>query len=528
MTHPHSDSLLGLLDRKADGNPGVEAFHFAGRGSWTWRAFRHEVDNLARAMGHALPTPGAPVLIALPNSPEFLFALFAVYRTGGIPAPLFPGGSSLRLNRLAARCGAAGIVIPDSRKPVPGETAGLRSGLRLQRPPFENNASSGMPSVLPDANKTALVQFTSGSTGQPSAVPISHSALATNIRQMSEAWNLTHRDSFVNWLPLYHDMGLILMTLTPLVLGSPPVLMQTGLKRIRRWFRLVREHKGTITAAPDFAYRFALTYVHPRQHGDLSSLRIAVNAAEPVRLSTIKRFEKTFAIAGAMRPAYGLAEATAGVCCVRPGVPIHTDGAGNVSVGRPFPGIRIRTRDTEHRDCKEIQVNTPAATRGYIGFPESPRGLFTPDGWLRTGDRGFMDSRGELYVLGRLRHTLRQEGRTLGVREVEELMESLNFVRRCAAAGIDPGGIDGERIVIFLEFRNTRLQAARCRDLIAIAVKEFHDYFGFRPGRVVPLRPRGIPLTVNGKIRYSELATRFLSGDLDSINPFPDHPATSG
>lgn len=523
---PEISTLIQVLDAGASRSPHARAFHFAGRGDWTWRALRQRVDTLARALDRTELAAGAPVLLALPNSPEFLFTFFAILRTGRIPAPHFPASSPSRLARQASRCGAAGIVRLLPHDPLPDGWVPLGQGLCLQQPPFEGEPlpTRGVTGLNPA--QTALVQFTSGSTGWPTAIQISHSALFANIRQMGATWKFSSRDSFVNWLPLYHDMGLVLMTLTPLILGCPLILMPTGLQRIQRWFRLIRDHGGTVIAAPDFVYRFSLTYISSRQSGDLSSLRIAVNAAESVRFSTIRRFESTFALPGVMRPAYGLAEATAGVCGVRIGEPVLTDSAGNVNVGKPFPGIRIRIDTTDQDGRGEIQVHTPAATSGTIGTTESSRNLFTEGGWLRTGDLGSMDPRGGLIVLGRIRHTLRQDGHSLGTREVEECMDNLVFVRRSAAIGIDFKGMDGEQIVIFLELKQPSDQVSTRRDVAAESVREFHHYFGFRPGKIMLLPPRGIPLTVNGKTCYSLLEERFRKGGLNCLDLFPSSGAT--
>lgn len=510
--------ILHLLKARAAENPEEIAFHCYNRGEWTWALFWKEIESTAGFLISNGIRPGDSVLMQIANSPEFLVVFFAIQRLGCVPVPLFPGTGKGRTARLARICQAQ-TTVSIHQQQEPGKPDFTIDRLRLLPEPHHSRAPRRNLPDLPGTDGFAMIQFTSGSTGFPSGVRIRHSSLGVNIRQMVEAMEITDRDVFVNWLPMYHDMGLILMTLVPLVLGCRLVFMPTGFRIIRRWLSLIEQFKATFIAAPDFVYRRIPALIRGSDPRDISSLRVALNAAEPVRASTIRNFEHAFGIHQVMMPAYGLAEATVGVCSRPPGAPIKLDSRGCVCVGKPFAGIGIRIRDADSTGTGEIQIRTPAATDGYCGDHEASAALFSKDGWIRTGDLGYLDDSNELFVVGRIKNAIRQEGRSMGAREVEECMDDLNFVRRSAAFGIDRGGPEGEMAVVCLETRLPAGNTASQSRAAISAVRVFQDYFGFRPGRIVLLPPGAIPLTSNGKVRYSELKRLYESRELPELRP---------
>jgi len=353
-----------------------------------------------------------------------------------------------------------------------------------------------------------------------------------NINQMIDGMEISKKDVFVNWLPVYHDMGLILMTMVPFYLGLELVILPTGILQIRNWLKSIQDNQGTFTAAPDFAYRLCLLYIKDPSKYDISSLRVALNAAEPVRSSTITSFEKKFKLKNVMLPAYGLAEASVGVCGWKPGRKIKVDDRGFVSVGSPFPDIRMEIMD-DHKKVKtgeigEIWVQSRSNTSGYYKNTEATRELLGGGGFIRTGDLGYMDIDGDYYIVGRKKNIIKQAGINIAAREVEELLDPISFVRRSAALGIDQGRTQGEQVYIFLEVnlkRSLEQQQEILKDMTIEVVQRFKDTFDFTPGRVYLLKARSIPMTYNGKIRYQELKDLYISGSLRAENLilFPEY-----
>jgi acyl-CoA synthetase (AMP-forming)/AMP-acid ligase II len=313
-------------------------------------------------------------------------------------------------------------------------------------------------------------------------------------------------------------MGLILMTMVPMLLARPMVLMPTSVRSISNWMTTIAEHRATFTAAPDFAYRLAVRYLRG-ERPDVSSLRVALNAAEPVRAGTVAEFERTFGLGHVMAPAYGLAEATVGVSMWGPGEAILADERGCVSIGRPFPEIAIRI-ETENGladpgDLGEIVISSPANTRGYWNNNEATRALLTDDGSIRTGDLGYLDRDGNLFMVSRLKNIIIQAGRNIAPGEVEEEVEGLGFVRRAAAVGIDRGGTEGEQMWVFVEPIVEKARASEAYDEMVIeVVSAVHDRLGLRPGRVCLIEPRTIPMTANGKLKHAALRESYLDGTL--------------
>jgi acyl-CoA synthetase (AMP-forming)/AMP-acid ligase II len=355
---------------------------------------------------------------------------------------------------------------------------------------------TGFPEISPD--DVAFIQYTSGSTGVPKGVMLSHRGLLINLGQLIEGMQITPQDRFVSWLPVYHDMGLILKTMAPFYLAAERFLLPTNLANVRVWLDAIQQCRATLTAAPDFAYRLCLRYVRNPESYDLSSLRVALNAAEPVRPKTIHDFERIFGLQNVVIPGYGLAEATVGVSTWTPSTPVRVDERGIVSVGRPFRDIGIEIVENEvtipaNQIC-EIMIQSPANTAGYYDSREDTERLFWKDGFIRTGDLGYLDSDGYLYVTGRAKNIIKHGGETIFPQEVEGIVECLPFVRRSAAVGIDKGGVEGEQLYVFAELKKSKPPAEdELYENSLEVVQAIQQQFGTRPGRVYLVKPRAIP-----------------------------------
>lgn len=475
------------------------------------------------------------VVMALPNGHDFFAAFYGTQRVGGIAVPIFPGYSPSRILQMVQLCGAKIIVLPSATpneqlQQFKEQTASL--GLTLVTLAESNNIkpASSFPYIQP--TDIAFLQYTSGSTGNPKGVQLSHANLLTNINQMIAGMEITKDDIFVSWLPVYHDMGLILKTMVPFYLGAQTHLLPTSLSKINLWLEAIQQHKATFTAAPDFAYRLLVRRIINPEDYDLSTLRVALNAAEPVRASTIRDFEAMFDLNQVMVAGYGLAEATVGVTMWKPNTAVSVDNRGFVSVGRPFPEIEITIlkegKPAPIGEIGEITISSPANTLGYFNNPKATETLFWDDNprAILSGDLGYVNEKGELYIVGRKKNIIIQAGETIYAAEIEEVVNTVTAVRYAAAVGIDESRIEGESATIFAEIRTTEDDSQQqYQNILIDIIQAFQGRFGFRPGAVYLLKPKTIPMTYNGKLQHEKLKRMFLDGELRENGRilFPDY-----
>ncbi len=491
----------------------------------------HELLEASLRFAHVLQQRGVcagqRVVVVLPNSFDYLRCFFAVQLIGATAVPLFPGSGRQRVLDVVRHCDAFAIVLPEQ---LPRQLDGLQANedRLLIRPSDSNEGPTSCDVQINLPEDLALIQYTSGSTGNPKGVQISHQNILSNLEHLIAGMKLSSKDVFLSWLPMHHDMGLILMTLAPLFLGARLVLLPTNMASIRSWMLNISRFGGTVTAGPDFAYRLCIRTAKGPDPGSLSCLRLAVNAAEPVRSQTIHDFERRFGLEHVMVASYGLAEATVGVSTWPPGTSVMIDERGLVSVGRAFPGVEVRIIDGEKvldPGLKgEIVVRSAATTRAYLNNPDATKALKWRDGFVRTGELGYQDVDGNLFIVGRLKDMIIHGGHSLANQEVEETVDQLPFVRRSAAVGIDRGRLEGEQVHVCVELRQSETVGDH-REQARQIVCTFYDRLGFRPGRVLLMRPQSIPMTSNGKIQYSKLREGLMNGRLRSAGSilFPDY-----
>lgn len=516
-------TLVGVLERRSREQAGQAAFQFEGEECSYGELWRRLNCFAASLLDRGLER-GERVVLALPNGADFFTAFYGVQRAGGIPVPLNPESGPKRVADIATHAGAALVLVPaDTALDL---RAALDAGVSVLPVAYDFEPSGPVKYPQLTAQDICFIQYTSGSTGDPKGVRLSHANLLANLDQLIAGMRITQEDVFVSWLPLSHDMGLILMSMVPFYLAARLVLLPARLTSVQPWLTAIQSHQGTLIAAPDFAYRFCTRYLKNPERFDLGSLRVALNAAEPVHLTTVQAFERKFGLHNVMLPGYGLAEASVGVSTWLPGEPVRADIHGNVSVGPPFPGMELCIGTVEaplpSGKVGEILLRGPSVTRGYHENPTASAQLQAGEGYIRSGDLGYLDPDGYLYIVSRLKDIIIHAGRNMAPREVEESLDGLGFVRQCAALGIDRGGVPGEQIYLFAEVRPGR------RPLIELSgeiVGAFHARFGFRPGRVYLLAPHAIPRTANGKLQRGVLKEGYLAGVLkrDGLILFPDY-----
>jgi acyl-CoA synthetase (AMP-forming)/AMP-acid ligase II len=529
---PHIDSLdqvttlCNMLAFRAVHTPDQEACYFEGE-SLTYSALWNSINDVAGFLKQKGVEFQDRVVLVFPNGLEFFPAFYGVQRLGAISVPLFPGSGPQRILKIIQLSNARMVIVPTDTPESELEayrqisaTADCAVYTFSECVAVKTSDSMVFPELDPE--DLAFLQYTSGSTGDSKGVQLSHRNLVANLRQMIAAADLTAQEVLVSWLPVYHDLGLILMTMAPFYLGARLILLPTTLTNLGKWLSAIEKFKGTFTAAPDIGYRLCAKQV--RDTYDLSSLRSALSGAEPIRASTIREFEEKFKLHNVIKPGYGLAEASVGVTFwVLGDKPIKVDERGFVSIGNPLPDIDIKiVKDDQvlpQGEVGEIVFRSPAATRGYFKNPEATEKLFWRDGYLFSGDLGYFDQDGDLFIVARVKNVIKQGGRTLAPREIEEIVDAIPRIRYTAAVGVDRGRQEGEQVFVFAEIRmNPDKVESDAPPLIQEIVKRIHANLGLRPGRVYLVNPHTIPFTYNGKIQHALLRQRYLNGELATEN----------
>jgi fatty-acyl-CoA synthase len=497
-----------LADRAAQAPEGL-AF-VEGSAKLSYRRLRAEAEALAGGLARLGVGRQERVALFLPAGLDFIRVFFALQRLAAIPCAFAPGGPAPAAARRASRVRPALVLLAG---PEAVELAEALTAAGLRAVDLAAVPGSAPPSVLPASGADlAFLQPTSGTSGEPRAAMITHANALASLAAAQEMLGIGPRDVLVGWVPPWHDLGLLRFVLGPVFFGAPCHLVPPAIRTLPLWLRTASEVRATVLGAPDFAWRLATRLVDPAGL-DLSSLRYATNGGEPVRRSTIAAFEERFGVPGAIRPGYGLAEATLGVTGLRPGEALRVDGRGNVSCGRPFPGVEVRIAEEsgEADGSGEILVRGAAVFAGYFDRPEESAEVLR-GGWLHTGDVGRLDGDGHLYVLGRRRAMLKRGGAPLAPREVEEAAAGVPGVRLAGAVGLPPGPESAtEEIAVAVE-ADPAVDPERLAAAVAAAIE---SDLGFAPDRVVVLAPRTLPRTANGKARHPELRRELIDGDLE-------------
>jgi acyl-CoA synthetase (AMP-forming)/AMP-acid ligase II len=516
-------TLVEVLGRRAASDPDAQYFSVYGQ-TYPYAGVWSESLRCATGLAQAGVGVGDKVGLIYPTCAEFFYAFLGALRLGAVPVPLYPTlGAEGTANILRDSEAVAVATISWFRRGV-DEAAGACAGVKAVLEPSDlevNAPPPALPVVRPE--DIAFIQYTSGSTGHPRGVVLSHANVVETARFMAEAAALTREDRVVSWLPLYHDMGLIGCAFTPPLVGTPLWLLPPDLRNPRHWLETVTAVGATFTVSPDFGYRNCVRNVHDTSGLDLSTLKSALSGAEPVRLSTIEDFEKKFGLTSIIAPCYGLAEATLAVAIWPRATPLRLDPSGRfVSVGRPCRGVSVRIMppppaagpELPPGTEGEIWVRSPGVMQGYYNNPTATAEVLRPDGWLRTGDLGFVDSEGYLFVTGRLKDVIILGGENVIPADVEEAADHVPGVRYSAAVGIENERTGTQRLWVVAEVRGAGARAEVHSHLVREIVNRVHINCGHRPGRVLLVHPGTIPKTSSGKIQRSRLRELILADAL--------------
>jgi acyl-CoA synthetase (AMP-forming)/AMP-acid ligase II len=555
---PRHPTVVAALEAAARHPSGVTFVDLRERETWlAWSEVLARARRAAAALRDLGVRPGDRVALVLRTEPAFLDAFLGSVLAGAVPVPLYP---PVRLGRLDEYLLATArlLSVSGARLAVAGGAVRRLLGEALARARPELGCASGerlaggtrQLALPPDPGDLALVQFSSGSTVDPKPVALAHANLMAQVEALTALVRPTAADVLVSWLPLYHDMGLVGCLLGAMSYPGPLVLIppEHFLARPALWLRAMARHRGTISAAPHFAYAYAAGRVADQELSglDLSPWRVALDGAEPVTAPALRRFAERFGPfgfdAGALMPCYGLSEAALAVTVAPPGRPPRVEPVDPtalaargevapgrrevVSVGAPVPGAEVEIRGKDgaplpERRLGRIFVRSPSVMRGYLGDPAGTARALR-DGWLDTGDLGF-ESQGELFVHGRDKDLVIVRGSNHAPEEFEACLEGMAGLRPgCAVAlGWLPEGAEEEQLLVLAERSRegraptpARSWGEREDELEERVRRAILERTGVRPGAVRLLAPGTLPRTSSGKMRRGEALRRFLAGSL--------------
>jgi acyl-CoA synthetase (AMP-forming)/AMP-acid ligase II len=523
---PRDAPTLGeMIRRRAAASPDTQYFQLFDE-TVTYRHLWTQSGRYAAGLARAGVRPGDKVCLIYPTCAEFFYTFFGCLRLGAVPVPLYPTLGVEATGGIFRNADAVAVATIGWFRPGVDQSVELAPNVRTIVEPNELDLDAPPPADHPArADDLAFLQYTSGSTGSPRGVMLSHRNVMETCRFMAEAAGLTVADRVVSWLPLYHDMGLIGCAFTPPLIGTPIWLLPPDLRNPRQWLDLITKVRATFTVSPDFGYRNCLRHVRDTTDIDLTSLKAALSGAEPVRVSTIEAFEQHFGLKRTICPCYGLAEATLAVAIWPRNTPLRLDPSGRfVSVGQPCRGVSLRIIDTVAEDGSvtvlgenvegEVCVKSPGVMLGYYNNPEATARVLSADGWLRTGDLGFVDDEGYLYITGRLKDVILLGGENVLPADIEEIVDDVPGVRYSAAVGLDSERTGTQRLHVVAEVRSESAGDGEYRDLVREIVSRVHRSRGHRPARVVLVRSGTIPKTSSGKIQRSRLAQMIQDDEL--------------
>ena len=565
-------TLAALLRSRASSLPGQVAYTFLADGEteqekWTYA----DLDRRARAIASALrelAQPGQPALLLYPPGLEFIAGLFGCLYAGAIAAPAYPPDPS-RIARTLPRLLA---ITNDLQPAVVLSTSRLLSAANSLPEMREfhpagwlatdsiNFEAEGETPQERSSSDVVFIQYTSGSTGSPKGVMLTNSNLLHNAALVYSAVEHGEGDSYVSWLPTFHDMGLMAGVLQPLFAGIPAVLISPAafLEQPIRWLRAISDYRATTSGGPNFAYEMCVRKLTDEmcQGIDLTSWSVAFNGAEPIRKETIERFSDRFGAFGFRRevfyPCYGLAESTLMVSggqktsppayaagqaaaldqnLVKASSKLPESARSFVSCGRPLGGQRVIIVDpnTETRSVPgvvgEIWVSGPSVARGYWGRDEESRRIFearprdSADGpFLRTGDLGFVKG-GELFIAGRLKDLIIIRGLNHHPQDIELTVEKSHPALRpgCTAAfSVEDRGEETLAIVSEVDAPDSLDTEGHAAIIGAIrqAVAREHE---IAVCDIALIKAGSLPKTTSGKIQRTACRTALLQQELKVV-----------
>ncbi len=555
------DTLVDAIEYAAKGVRGANFYNARGdvMETITWAEVRDRAETIGRKLVGMGFKKGDRIALIAETSANFVSFFVGCQYASVLPVPLplptsFGGkeGYVSQLRMQMESCKANGLMAPSFMDEISAQaTDGLELTFKGDINAFMNSEGNGEP-VLPTPDDLAYLQYSSGSTRFPHGVSVTHRSLLANTHGMGyHGVKLEENDRCVSWLPFYHDMGLVGTLLTTLTCQISVDFIPTEefARRPLSWLRVLSGNKGTITYSPTFGFdictRRAAMRASAMEGLDLSSVRVAGIGAEMIRPDVMKEFQQTFGQIGfsynAFLPSYGLAECTLGVSFGEVGKGIEVDlieeaaltgdrhvlvnGSGEsrmrevVNCGRLLPEYEIEIRDEgdiplPDRKVGRVYLRGTSVMREYFNDPETTREVLSPEGWLDTGDMGYMKD-SCIYIVGRAKDMIIVNGRNHWPQDIEWAAEQVEGLKKGDVAAISVPGENSEETPLILA--QCRISDASERLLLIDALKkQIQSETGVNCIiELVP--PKSLPRTSSGKLSRTKARNQYMSGHLQAI-----------
>jgi fatty-acyl-CoA synthase len=556
------DTLVESIEYAAKGVRGANFYNARGDlvEAITWRQIRDRAHIIGKKLAGLGFKKGDRIALIAETSANFVAFFIGCQYASVLPVPLplptsFGGkeGYVAQLRMQMESCQANGIMAPEFMEQIiDTATEGLDLLFKGSIEAYENAEKDG-EHCLPSSDDLAYLQYSSGSTRFPHGVAVTHKSLLSNTLGMGKhGVKISDGDRCISWLPFYHDMGLVgtLLTTINCQVSVDFIPTEEFARRPLSWLRVMSMNGGTITYSPTFGFDICTRRVASRRTGwdelDLSTLRVAGIGGDMIRPDVMRAFTETFSSVGfndkAFLPSYGLAECTLGVSFADTGKGIEIDlveeallsgdrhvlvngSADNsrkrevVNCGKPLPEYELHIRDEDDNVLAEgsvgrVLVRGTSVMREYFNDPETTRAVLSEDGWLDTGDMGYMKD-GYLYIVGRAKDMIIVNGRNHWPQDIEWAVEQLPGVKNGDVAAISVPGENAEEIPMIL---------AQCRVSDSSERAHFIDEMRRHIQSITGINcmvelvpPRSLPRTSSGKLSRSKARNQYLSGHLQAI-----------
>lgn len=428
---------------------------------WTYAELHHAACQAAQQLQRLGLAPGERVILMMDNGPAFLAAFFGCQLMGLVPIPVSPRSSVQRMRYLLDDSEAE-LVLTEPAWADAHHALHRAQAYGARMVTLEPQHGQWEPLELTrDEDACALIQYTSGACRDSKGAMISHRAVLASVGDFGTALGLGSHDVFASMLPMCDHMGLMCFGLVPLLSGHPLVLYRSGTGNLQAWLAGLGKHRVTVTGATDELLQRANRLVDEPARYDLRRLRMLLCGAEPISSGSVETFGSRFNVLHAIKPLYGMAELT--LCATfTPGhEPARIDEHNHVACGRPLSGVDVCIADEDGMLTRkpgvwgEIRVRSPAMMSGYWMRARESADAFDDLGYLRTGDLGYLDAQGCLYVLGRMDSLFVHGAGKHALHDVEAAASDLPAIGRVAVVHSER---DQPRLIAVLEVPSLLLQ----------------------------------------------------------------------